>query len=246
MGVARGIESGGDNDGFSMDQPDLLGAAASELNAPLVLLRQLSLALADETLGVDERRRLTEQLALTSERALRLARHVGSHPEDTFMRLALEPVNAMMLCQEVINELQPLFAAHGQSIVVRQRAKSPLLVADRSLLRRVLVGFGDNALHYGSGDKPVQLIVEANAQRVRLGVRDYGPSVPADMWQRLEGRVSRRAAMPLPRRPQASGVSLLKARQLTEMMGGNVGVTRHRDGATFFVNMQVSGQLSLL
>ena len=245
MGTVRGSESGGELGGFSIDEPTFIGAAANELGAPLVLLRQLSLALADETLSREERRRLTEQVALTSERALRLTRHLSFHPGAQPL-LELEPVNAVTLCQEVVHELAPLFRAHDRAISIRPRTKAPLLIADRKLLRRVLVSFGDSALHYASRERPVQLTISSSGQNVRVGVRDYGPSVPADIWQRLEGRVARRAAVPLPRRPHTSGVGLVAARKLTEMMGGEIGVTRHRDGATFYVDMHVSGQMSLL
>lgn len=245
MGTVRGYESGGDLGGFSIDESAFVGTAASELSAPLVLLRQLSLALADESLSPKERQRLTEQLTLTSERALRLTRHLSFHP-DVQPLVELEPVNAVTLCREVAHELAPLFRAHNQSITVRERTKSPLLIADRKLLRRVLVSFGDSALHYGSDERPVQLTIASSGQSVRVGVRDYGPSVPADVWQRLEGRVARRAAVPLPRRPHTSGIGLMTARKLTELMGGEIGVTRHRDGATFYVDMHVSGQMSLL
>lgn len=245
MGTVKGYESGGVSGGFSIDEPTLIGAAANELNAPLILLRQLSLALSDESLSASERRRLTEQLTLTSERALRLTRQLSVNPDAPEL-LALEPVNPVTLCQEVVHELSPLFSAHGRAIAVRPRTKIPLLIADRTLLRRILVGFGDNALHYGSDDKPIQLLISASGDRVRLGVRDYGPSVPVDLWQRLEGRVARRSVVPLPRRPQTSGVGLVAAQKLTEMMGGAVGVTRHRDGATFYVDMHVSGQMSML
>lgn len=245
MGTVRGYESGGDQDGFSVDESAFIGAAASELSAPLVLLRQLSLALTDESLNPQERRRLTEQVALTSERALRLTRHLSFHP-DMQPLIELEPVNAVTLCREVAHELTPLFRAHDRSITVRQRTKAPLLIADRKLLRQVLVSFGDSALHYGSHEQPVQLTIAATGQSVRVGVRDYGPSVPSDVWQRLEGRVARRATVPLPRRPYTSGVGLMAARRLTELMGGEIGVTRHRDGATFYVDMHVSGQMSLL
>lgn len=245
MGAVRGHESGGGMGGFSTDEPTLVSAAAGELNAPLILLRQLSLALADESLSSGERRRLTEQLTLTSERALRLTKQLNFN-SDAPQLLALGPVNAVTLCQEVAHELAPLFTAHGRAIAVRPRTKIPLLIADHGLLRQILVGFGDSALHYGSDEKPVQLTIATHGDHVRVGVRDYGPSVPADVWQRLEGRVARRVAVPLPRRPHTSGIGLVAARRLTEMMGGMIGVTRHRDGATFYVDMHVSGQMSLL
>lgn len=245
MGRARGNESVGTDGGFSLDEPTLISAAASELTAPLVLMRQLSLALSDDSLSAAERKKLTERLTLTTERALRMTRQLGVNA-DAPQLLALEPVNAVTLCKEVVHELAPLFNAHGRAIAVKPRTKIPLLIADRQLLRKILVGLGDNALHYGSDKKPVELTIAVAGDKVRLGVRDYGPAVPSDIWQRLEGRVSRRSAVPLARRPQTSGVGLVTARKLTEMMGGMIGVTRHRDGATFYVDMHVSGQMNLL
>ena len=245
MEVERGVVQGSTAGNFSLDGQALITATANELSAPLVLLRQLSLALAADDLTAAERKRLVERLALTSERALRTARVMAFQP-DAQPLIALEPVNAITLCNEVVHELTPLFKAHGKRIAVRPRTKSPLLIADRSLLRRLLVSLGDNALHFSLDDKPTQLTITSHGDHVRVGVRDYGPAVPNDVWQRLEGRVARRSTTPLPRRPQSSGVGLLMARRVAEAMGGFVGVTRHRDGATFYVDMRLSGQLNLL
>jgi signal transduction histidine kinase len=245
MEAQEGKRMGGADGGQQAGEPALVAAAAGELNAPLVLLRQLSLALADQGLSASERQKLTERMTLTAERALRITRRLSFH-SDAPQLLALEPVNAVTLCQEVVHELAPLFKAHGHAIAVQPRSKIPLLIADRELLRRVLVGFGDNALHYGSDKHPVRLTIAQHDNHVRVGVRDYGPAVPTDIWQRLEGRIQRRSVVPLARRPQTSGVGLIAARKLTEMMGGTIGVIRHRDGATFYVDMRVSGQMSLL
>lgn len=245
MEANEGSVRSGDAGGSLLDGQALVTATASELSAPLVLIRQLSLALANDDLTPAERERLIERMALTSERALRTARTLAFQP-DVQPLMALEPVNAVSLCNEVAHELGPLFRAHGKSIAVRKRTKSPLLIADRTLLRRLLVSLGDNALHFSPTDKPTQLTITSHGDHVRVGVRDYGPAVPSDVWHQLEGRVARRSVVPLPRRPQSSGVGLLMTRRIAEAMGGLVGVTRHRDGATFYVDMRVSGQLNLL
>jgi len=241
----QGNLSEGTRGDYQLDQSVLLGTIASELDSPLVLLRQLSMALAADDIDPRERRQLTERLTLTSERALRLTRQLAFDPRSMPI-IDLEPVNAVTLCQEVARELSPLFMAHGRSITVHPRSKTPLMIANRKLLQRLLVGLGDNALHYGSDDKPIQLTIQARADKMRIGVRDYGPAVPHDIWQRLDGRVARRAPVPLPRRPQTSGLGLIASRRIADLMGGVVGVTRHRDGATFYVDMRLSGQMSLL
>ena len=245
MEVQQGVFQAGATGDFMPDGEALMTATANELSAPLVLLRQLSLALANDDLTPAERTSLIERMALTSERALRTARTLAFQP-DAQPLMALEPVNAVTLCKEVVHELSPLFRAHGKSIAVRKRTKIPLLIADRTLLRRLLVSLGDNALHFSPEGKPTQLTITAHGDYVRVGVRDYGPAVPNDLWRQLEGRVARRSVVPLPRRPQSSGVGLLMARRVAGAMGGLVGVTRHRDGATFYVDMRVSGQMHLL
>lgn len=245
MEVNEGILRSGAAGDSMLDGQALVTATASELSAPLVLLRQLSLALASGDLTKAERDRLVERMALVSERALRTARTLAFQP-DAQPLIALEPVNAITLCNEVVHELTPLFRAHGKSIAVRKRTKSPLLIADRTLLRRLLVSLGDNALHFSPESKPTQLTITSHCGHVRVGVRDYGPAVPNDIWNQLEGRIARRSVVPLPRRPQSSGVGLLMARRIASAMGGAVGVTRHRDGATFYVDMRLSGQMNLL
>lgn len=232
------------SDSFSFTT-GVLGASAGELQTPLALIRQLSLALEDPTLSVGDRQRLTERLTLTAERALRITQNLRMDARLN-SSLNLEPVNAAMLCKEVVHELTPLFRAHGRTLTVQPRNQALLMVADRSLLRQVLFSFVDNALHYGSDEHPVRMTIGGHAGKVRVGVRDYGPAVASDALRRLHERIARQAPVLIARRPRASGVSLMMAQQVAEMMGGAAGVVRHRDGATFYIDMNVSGQMSLL
>lgn len=228
-----------------LDESALTVAAASELTSPLILVRQFGLALKNENVTDEERQRLGEQLTLTSERALRLATSLSMTSVHQYA-LPLEPINPVSVCLDVIHELTPLFAAHGQTIELQQRSRIPLLVGNRQLLQRILLGFGDNALHYATAGRPIKIIIKSHENKVRIGVRDWGPAVPIDIWDRLEGRVARRAAAPLATRPQTSGIALIAARRLAELMESKVGLIRHKDGATFYVDLQVSNQMSLI
>ncbi len=231
--------------GLFLDDSALTAAAAGELTAPLALLRQLGLAVGAEAITDDERQLLAHRMTLTSERALRLTASLGmALPQQ--QSLPLEPVNPMSVCQEVVRELSPLFQAYDKRIIVQARQRTPLLVANRMVLRRILLAFGDNALHYTMANHPIILSITGRGDRVRIGVRDYGPAVPVDIWQRLEGRLARQASAPLSSRPQTSGIGLLAAKRLAELMNSIVGTVRHRDGVTFYVDIRLSGQLSLL
>lgn len=220
-------------------------AAAQELSSPLVLLRQLGLAVSAGSVDEEERMLLGKRLTLTSERALRIA-HSLSLAGSAQQALHLEPVNPVSICQEVIHELTPLFAAHGQSIMLHPRSRVPLLVANRSILQHILASFGDNALYYGSKTHPIEMTISAHKNKVRLGVRDYGPAVPINMWDEIEGKIRKRAIAPISTRPTISTVGLIAAKKLAEAMDSAVGTVRHRDGVTFYVDLRVSNQMSIL
>lgn len=242
------VEDSGQNGGVLnhlVGDSVLTSAMAGELTSPLILLRQLGLAVGAENISEAERKLLGKQLTLTSERALRLASSLSMTTAGQ-QALALEPVNPVSVCREVIHELTPLFAAYDRKITLRSRLHTPLTVANRKVLQRILLLFGDNALHYSSLEHPIQMTITGKGEWLRVGVRDWGPAVPINMWQQLDGRVARRAAAPLSNRPQMSGVSLITARHLAGLMDSVVGTMRHRDGATFYIDLRISNQLSLL
>lgn len=222
-------------------------AAAHELKAPLALVRQLSLYLESGSASPEEQLRLLRQVTLTSERALRLTTNLSKVQRLEDSLFTLEPVNPQQLCEEVVHELAPLYAAKGREIRVKPRRRQSLVVANRDLLRRIILNFGDNALHYAESDVPVELETTYSSRegRVRIGVRDYGPALATDAWQRLESQLGA-ATYVLHDRPQASGLGLYVSQQFAQAMQGAIGVTRHRDGVTFYVDMAASTQLRLL
>jgi K+-sensing histidine kinase KdpD len=221
--------------------------AAHELKAPLALVRQLSLTLETGSIDTAEQERMLRQITLTSERALRLTTDLSrsSRLEDSLFEL--EPLNPQQICDEVAHELTPLYKARGREIRVASHRRSMLVVANRDLLRRIVLNFGDNALHYAESDSPVELRAGSydSGSKIRIGVRDYGPAVPSDMWQRLQVHLGS-ATQALHARPQSSGLGLYVAGQFADAMKGKIGATRHRDGATFYVDLTASTQLSLL
>jgi signal transduction histidine kinase len=222
-----------------------LVTAAHELKAPLALVRQLSLALEAGGVANADRERMVRQIILTSERALRLTSDLSRSSRLQDSLFELEPINPQQLCEEVVHELMPLYAARGKDIRVASRYRPLLAVANRDLLRRIMVNFADNALHYAADDAPVELRAGVHGDWIRVGVRDYGPAVPADVWRRMH-RTMGTDTQVLHERPQSSGLGLYVAGQFARAMQGRIGATRHRDGTTFFVDMNASTQLRLL
>jgi signal transduction histidine kinase len=224
-----------------------LVTAAHELKSPLALMRQLSLMLEDGDLSDNEQKRIFRQIRLTSERALRLTNDLTRSIRLSDALFILEPINPQQLCEDIIHELEPLFMAHGRNVQLVSRKHSLLLVANRDLLRRIIMNFSDNALNYTDVDTTIEIKVGSlnSGKTIRLGVRDYGPAVPINALKLLHGKLAY-APTTIYARPNSSGLGLYIAGQFANAMNGKIGVIRHRDGATFYVDLQASWQLSLL
>ena len=221
-------------------------AAAHELKSPLALMRQLSLMLESETLSKDEQKRMLRQITLTSERAIRLTSDLTKSTRLSGAMFELEPINPHQVCRDIVHELTPLFKANGREIKLASRKSQLLLVANRDLLRRIIINFSDNALNYSDNKSSVEIKIELcdSGRTVRLGVRDHGPALPISLLNMLKSNSF--TPTQIQARPQSSGLGLYIVNQFANIMNGKVGVKKHRDGSTFYVDLQASRQLSLL
>lgn len=238
----------GNSDSFDLMSNGLSSvvAAAHELKSPLSLIRQLSLLLDDDGLSDAERDRMISQVTLTSERALRLTSDLTKSIKLADAMFTMEPINPQQLCDDIVSELRPLFEANHRELRFVKRKHPLLLVANRDLLRRVIMNFSDNALHYSDSNTPVeiQLGLRNYGKTVRVGVRDYGPALPVNTLESLGERLTANSSIVT--RPQSSGLGIYIARQFADVMSGRIGVTRHRNGSTFYVDLPASNQLSLI
>lgn len=220
-----------------------LVAAAHELKAPLALIRQLALSL--DTVDTATQARLADQIRLTAERSLRLTADITRSVRLDDALFTLAPINPLILCEEVARELQPLYRARGRRLVVRRRKQPLLMVANAELLRRIVTNFSDNALHYANDRGVVEIgATKIGAEKVRIEVRDYGPAVSLRDWRTLSDRLG--APHSLQARPDASGLGLMLAAEFARAMHGTLGVVRHRNGLSFYVEGHASHQLRLV
>lgn len=228
-------------------QLPLFIAAAHELKSPLALIRQIASSLERGDMSASELSELAHRITLTSERSLRLVQDLTTSERlDISPLFELEPLNPIALCEEVASEISPLYQALEREVRVRPHARPPLIIANRQLLRSILLQFADNALHYTEAGRPVEFLTRASrdGSTVQIGVRDHGPAVSAETWRRLKSVGEK--PQPIARRPTSSGLGLYIAKQFAEAMSADIGVTRHHDGASFYITLKGSTQTSLL
>ena len=226
--------------GTTRDEVPLFAMAAHELKSPLALIRQLASSLDDEDISDSERSEIARRIELTSERSLRLTSNLTRAERLELSLFPLEPLNVLAVCDEVVRELTPLYTARGCQMSLSRRSAAPLAIANRDLLTRVLLQFGDNALQYAASDKVELAVSSSRRGNIRIGVRDFGPAV-TDLH-----RATKSNALITPRRPESSGLGLMISRQFANAMNAQIGVIRHRDGASFYIDLAKSHQLSLI
>lgn len=229
--------------GLRLEGASTIIAAAHEIKSPLVLIRQLALAASGEGLE-HERQRMLDQLVQVADRGLRLTTDITRTARLEDALFEVEPVNAQQLCESIVQQVAPLYAQHGRSIRFTPRRARPIVLAHRELLASVVYHFTDNALHYGDANSTVSvsLTTQAANKTLRIGVRDEGPAMSLREWRNARSQAQAHLAT----RPQASGIGLYITEQFSQAMGGTTGLIRHRDGATFYVDVPISEQLSLL
>lgn len=216
--------------------------AAHELKAPLALMRQLALSLDPENPTQVES--YQERLVSVSERALKQVSDLSKIARLEDGLFALEPVAVRSVCDEVESELKYLFRFNSRGLDVKYSNRSRLVVANRDLLHSVIYNFCSNAVRYSSSESTSRLIVKDSKDKVRIIVRDFGPALPSNVFEKLNhNRLD--APVDISFRPDSSGLGLFIATRFARFMHADVGAVRHSDGTSFFVELPVSNQTSL-
>lgn len=121
-----------------------------------------------------------------------------------------------------------------------------LLRGDVRHLRQVLINLIGNALKftdYGRVDVYVRPIGQANPQRIRIEVVDTGIGIPANAQEHIFERFNQ-ADTSVTRRYGGTGLGTTIARQLVEMMGGQMGLnSREGEGTTFWLEISFALQI---
>ena len=220
--------------------------AAHEMKTPLSIIRQLSLTLNDDDTEIsdDERSRILHQIDITSERALRLVQDLTKISKLEDAMFELEPINSKKICHDVVSEISDVFKLHNRVIRFKNVRKNELIVANYELLRSVLMNFSDNALYSSNEKTEVEIKVSNVGEKVRISVRDFGDELPLSIWRAVKKQNHQPAQASS--RPQSSGLGIFIAQSFATAMGAKIGVIRHRNGSTFYIDLNRSGQLSLL
>ncbi|MBQ6414321.1 HAMP domain-containing histidine kinase [Candidatus Saccharibacteria bacterium] len=213
---------------------------AHELKAPLAVLRQLALSFGE--LGAQDEHIRAEMISV-SERAMRQVNDLTKIRKLDEGLFEMEPVAVRAVCDDVTHELQCLFKENCRELNIKYTNRAKLVNANWELLHSVVYNFLLNAMYYAEEGR-AELTVGDTKGKVRIMIRDFGPALPIGIWREMKkGRIEQPVSIAM--RPGSSGLGLYIASRFSRYMGATVGAVRHRDGASFYVELPVSKQASL-
>ncbi|MDO4271411.1 MAG: ATP-binding protein [Candidatus Saccharibacteria bacterium] len=241
-----------------------LTAAVRDLTAPLVLLRQLSFQLEQQSdlQAMDSpAERALQQMRLTIGRTFNIAEQLRLAVSEVG-QLSLEPVQLVGLCQDLRTELRPLEQElHCQLDFELPRRSSVVAVGNYEALKIVMIGFLTDALHYQASEKPA--IGNAKSDefdtdrivRLRVAANNHGEATMAiydralgiNLAQSLRSISNLADDNPTRNRPLMGSLNLVLADRLLRAMNGRLTIHNHRQGGmTIETSLPMSCQLSLI
>ena len=154
------------------------------------------------------------------------------------VELRIEEVDLRELCAGLLDFTRPLAARRDLRVELDVDDHLPLLHTDASKLRQILFNLLSNAVKFSPEGRQVQLIARRiDANYVRLAVRDSGPGIAPEQHERIFEKF-RQIDQSATREHHGTGLGLAIAKELTHLLGGEIGVeSQLGQGATFWVKL---------
>ncbi|MDZ4163305.1 MAG: response regulator [Burkholderiales bacterium] len=144
--------------------------------------------------------------------------------ESNSLQLRLRRHSARQLLQEAVavNEA----GAQARQVELRlsfevDDGDSLLLEADEDRFQQIMGNLLSNAIKFSPPNSPIQITARREAERLWVGVRDWGPGIPDAFRSRIFQRFSQ-AENPHTRTTEGSGLGLSIAKAIVEKMGGDI------------------------
>ncbi len=157
---------------------------------------------------------------------------------------AREPVDLSELTSDTTATMSPLAEEKGVQLVVessRVEKGAPIVIGDRSQLRRVLTNLVDNAVQHTDDGGTVTISAARRDGTIEWTVSDTGCGIPQEHLDRVFDRFYRVDAT-RGRNSGGSGLGLSICRQIIEAHGGTIEVVSDIDeGTTFTIRLPAAG-----
>ncbi|MFT3700236.1 MAG: HAMP domain-containing sensor histidine kinase [Kofleriaceae bacterium] len=122
-------------------------------------------------------------------------------------------------------------------VEVSERAMTAEVEVDRDVVIGAVLNLLANAAKYGGPDKPIEVLIDGDAERASISVRDHGPGIPAVEQARIFKEFYRTPEA-YRSNVEGTGLGLALVKRHIEALGGTVEVASTvGEGATFTLHL---------
>jgi signal transduction histidine kinase len=138
------------------------------------------------------------------------------------------------LAADCVQSLRSLAAAKSISLSIHSPVELPI-VADESLVRRMLLNLLDNSIKYTRNGGAVSVTTRATVDAAEISVADDGPGIPSELQPRIFERFFRGDQARSRSNPHSgAGLGLSIAKWIAEAHHGSLQLTRSSSAGTIF------------
>jgi len=218
---------------------EFVGLVSHELRTPLTVIGGcLSTLLTEwDRLSENEVQQLLKDALLESESLSHLIENLLelSRAQSQQLSLYSELINVRSLIRETLTKIKRQGTAH--QFVTSIPDKLPSLNGDPLRIERILYNLLDNAAKYSPPGSQIKVSVNAEPQRLVIGVSDRGKGLSSSEQARIFGPFQRLEDK-RPDQARGAGLGLMVCRRLVEAHGGEIWVeSKKGKGSTFFFSL---------
>jgi signal transduction histidine kinase len=156
------------------------------------------------------------------------------------IKLNLQPVPLNSLVVDCIEAVRPMANAKSMSLTNEMTEDLPLVNADRSRLRQIMINLIGNAVKYTPPEGWVKVSAEQRGSLLKVAIQDNGLGISPEDQAHIFDRFYR------VRRPETDGIEgtglgLAIVKSLIEAHNGQIGLeSRLGEGSTFYVSLPLA------
>lgn len=156
------------------------------------------------------------------------------------LRVDLIETDAAQLVSQAVEATRSFADRYGVSMTVSGVKDQIRVRVDEGRFNQVVTNLISNAAKFSPRGANVEVTVAALDTRLRISVKDYGPGIPEEFKARIFGRFAQ-ADSATTRAKDGSGLGLHICKQLTGLMGGEIGFESTVGvGSTFWVEFPLA------
>jgi signal transduction histidine kinase len=223
-----------------------VSAAAHELRNPLASLMGYIelLDLEDSSYLNDAQRQYIAGVGRSAMRLKTLTNNLLdiSRLDSNRLELVMNTLDPLLLLENAVSEMQPLFDLKKQRVVLRAESSVPLIWCDRVRAMQILTNLLSNAQKYTpqGGSVTVSVSHVRNRPFVQYRVKDTGIGIPPEEHYHLFSRFYR-ASNAGAADGSGAGLGLAITQSLVKLHGGKIWFeSKQGKGTTFFVTFPIA------